>query len=160
MSDRTIPFSEKSGSAGNRTRDLWIRSQELWPLDQGNLIRSVSKYFALLVNLLFHLTCLCLCGYLPFWSWESTLSHLSSNTPHIGTPNSCIANEWRHLCAHESRWQTQIQEVADRKRYIFTKNGYSSGRSHPTVKEPQGSRKRDRLAKHIVAYWYNVHNCL
>jgi hypothetical protein len=26
-------FSEKSGSAGNRTRDLWICSQELWPLD-------------------------------------------------------------------------------------------------------------------------------
>jgi hypothetical protein len=23
----------KSGSAGNRTRDLWISSQELWPLD-------------------------------------------------------------------------------------------------------------------------------
>jgi hypothetical protein len=23
----------KSGSAGNRTRDLWIYSQELWPLD-------------------------------------------------------------------------------------------------------------------------------
>jgi hypothetical protein len=23
----------KSGSAGNRTRDLWVSSQELWPLD-------------------------------------------------------------------------------------------------------------------------------
>jgi hypothetical protein len=26
----------KSGSAGNRTRDLWICSQELWPLDHKN----------------------------------------------------------------------------------------------------------------------------
>jgi hypothetical protein len=23
----------KSGSAGNKTRDLWVSSQELWPLD-------------------------------------------------------------------------------------------------------------------------------
>jgi hypothetical protein len=33
----------KSGSAGNRTRDLWICSQELWPLDhRGGQLRTVS----------------------------------------------------------------------------------------------------------------------
>jgi hypothetical protein len=30
----------KSGSAGNRTRDLWICSQELWPLDHNWLLYS------------------------------------------------------------------------------------------------------------------------
>jgi hypothetical protein len=27
------PLPRKPGSVGNRTRDLWIRSQEIWPLD-------------------------------------------------------------------------------------------------------------------------------
>jgi hypothetical protein len=27
-----LPLLRKSGSAGNRTRDLWICSQKLWPL--------------------------------------------------------------------------------------------------------------------------------
>jgi hypothetical protein len=30
---QTHCFSEKSGSARNRTQDLWVCSQELWPLD-------------------------------------------------------------------------------------------------------------------------------
>jgi hypothetical protein len=39
----------KSGSAGNRTRDLWICSQELWPLDHTgcpncNIVESTFKY--------------------------------------------------------------------------------------------------------------------
>jgi hypothetical protein len=29
----------KSGSAGNQTRDLWICSQELWPLDHRRIYR-------------------------------------------------------------------------------------------------------------------------
>jgi hypothetical protein len=34
-----IVILRKSGSAGNRTRDFWICSQELWPLDHSDLRR-------------------------------------------------------------------------------------------------------------------------
>jgi hypothetical protein len=43
-------FLTKSGSSGNRTRDFWICSQELWPLDHGGIITIVKT-----INFTFHL---------------------------------------------------------------------------------------------------------
>jgi hypothetical protein len=37
----------KSGSAGDRTRDFWVCSQELWPLDHrdGLVVRVAERLF-------------------------------------------------------------------------------------------------------------------
>jgi hypothetical protein len=37
----------KSGGTGNRTRDLWICSQELWPLDHRGVLTIISSFFFL-----------------------------------------------------------------------------------------------------------------
>jgi len=50
---RILPFRENShGRAGNRTRDLMISSQRLWPLDheaglisEGNLVKILLIYY-------------------------------------------------------------------------------------------------------------------
>jgi hypothetical protein len=34
----------KSDSAGNRTRDLWVSSQELWPLDHREHLKKTAHY--------------------------------------------------------------------------------------------------------------------
>jgi hypothetical protein len=45
------PLFKRSGSAGNITRDLWICSQELWPLDhRGGLLSSIKFSSYLIAN--------------------------------------------------------------------------------------------------------------
>jgi hypothetical protein len=45
-------FLRKCGSAGNQTRDLWICSQELWPLDRRDGRNSIICYVSLHIHCL------------------------------------------------------------------------------------------------------------
>jgi hypothetical protein len=87
----------KSGSARNRTRDLWICSQELWPLDHRGglsctyiiyLIYSwfqFSDYISQLVKMKYTLHQLSI--------WEELIKNLENET-NISKPVTCLANWW------------------------------------------------------------------
>jgi hypothetical protein len=55
------PLHRKYGSAGNRARDLWVRSQEVWSLDhRGGLVRNYFMYSVLRAHFLKGLITLCI----------------------------------------------------------------------------------------------------
>jgi hypothetical protein len=67
-------YSEKSGNAGNRTKDLWVSSQELWPA-------VVRRFLSSLLLLLLICPCVCLCRWLLVpGPLVYTIKHLQKHT--------------------------------------------------------------------------------
>jgi hypothetical protein len=92
----------KSGSAGNRTRDLWICSRELWPLDhrggpiyQNSVLTSQEKYYvpATKINRL-----------MPFN--EKFALNCENHTKHINT-----------LCERNAELHSMLERVVQREQF-------------------------------------------
>jgi hypothetical protein len=99
----TVPYPllfRKSGSAGNRTRDVWVSSQELWALDHNSM--TWKYYFETSVDFrrttwrciqecaATILTCLAIC--LPFYACNAQPISLKYDS--LENNNSCDVRNW------------------------------------------------------------------